>query len=249
MYLISDAVMSEEDLVLKLVVGICDDEQYVHDIIDKVINLYSDSRGIEIEVVHFFSAEQLLIREAPLDFLFLDIDMPEMDGIEAGYKLRKRNIDYKIIMLTGREDRFKEAFKIEAYRFMTKPVNQDEVFDIIDVIRENKSLMKTVLVYRDGIKYDIAQKEILYIEANRSSTLIFTGKAEYRSERSLTKWITILDENIFFQCHKSFIVNMGKVEELHDTYIRMINSDRVAISRRLKKAFMHAYMKYDTKWR
>lgn len=233
----------------QITIGVCDDEHYVHDLVDKFIIKYAKEKHIKVSIEHFLTAEKLLDYCKELDVLLLDIDMPEMDGIEVGHKLRKRNVDYKIIMLTGREDRFREAFEIEAFRFVTKPIEEGKIFKAIDDVREKNQLNRNVIVFRDGVQYNIPQKEILYVEANRSSTLTFTVNAEFRSEQTLAEWSDMLDSKAFFQCHKSFIVNMGKIDAIQGSYILMVNGDRVAVSRRLRKAFMNAYMIYDTKWR
>ena len=131
-------------------------------------------------------------------------------------------------------------------------LNIDLKFDItalIDDVRENMSAFQKVQVYRDGVQYNIVQRDILYVEANHSSTLIFTATNEFRSELPLSVWKDALDGKAFFQCHKSFIVNMGKIESIQGNTIFMVGGDKVSVSRRLHNEFMSAYMKYDTKWR
>lgn len=74
---------------------------------------------------HIYSAQELLSFQKEIDFLLLDIDMPKMDGIAAARILNARGIDYKIVMLTSKSERFKEAFRIGAFRFVTKPVSEE----------------------------------------------------------------------------------------------------------------------------
>ena len=232
-----------------LVAGICDDEQYAHDTISKILADYAVKKGISVDVMHYNSAKELLDSNDGLDFLLLDIDMPEMDGIEAGHKLRSKGVDYKIIMLTARDDRFREAFKIGAFRFVSKPFESKDIFEAVDDVLDNMSAFQKVKVHRDGVQYDIVQKDILYVEANHSSTLIFTTTNEFRSELPLSAWRDALDSKAFFQCHKSFIVNMGKIESINGNTVFMVGGDKVSVSRRLYNAFMSAYMEYDTKRR
>lgn len=233
----------------ELVVGLCDDEGYVHSYVEEMLNRYSAEKDVKINLIHYDSARQLFEKNDNLDVLLLDIDMPETDGIEAGHKIRKRNIEYKIIMLTACTDRFRDAFKIGAYRFVSKPVDRAELFRAMDDVRESMVAFQKVDVYRDGIKYSIAQKDISYVESNGSATLVFTLHSEFRSEKALADWFATLNRQIFFQCHKSFIVNMGMVEDIQKNVIYMVNGDKVALSRRLRVPFMNAYMVYDTRWR
>lgn len=233
----------------QFVIGVCDDEQFIHNQIEDEINGHFATNSYNIKIIHYESAKQVIDGRDDLDVLLLDIDMPEMDGIELGYRIRQWNVKYKIIMLTGRVDRFKDAFKIGAFRFVSKPIEWEELFSAIQDAMEKNWDDQQVCVYRDGLQYKLTQKDIMYVQANGSSTLIFTGKSEYRSERTLFEWAELLDKHLFFQCHKSFIVNMGMIEDIQKNIILMHNGDRVALSRRLRPAFMNVYMAYDTRWR
>ena len=233
----------------RLVVGLCDDEEYVCDSVYKILKNYGNEHQIEIEFIYYNSAKLLLEKRDMLDVLFLDIEMPKMDGIKAGMKLRDWNIDYKIIMLTVREDRFRDAFKIGAFRFVSKPINEVEFCLAINDVIDAMSINRSVIAYRDNVAFEISQKDILYIEANSSSSLIYTRDCEYRSEQSLKAWSNLLDKRFFFQSHRSYIVNMSKIENVQGNTIYLVTGDRILVSRRLRTSFLKAYMKYDTRWR
>ena len=233
----------------QFVIGLCDDDRFIHNQIEDKINGHFATISDKIKIIHYESAKQVIDRKDALDALLLDIDMPEMDGIELGYRIRQWNVEYKIIMLTGRIDRFKDAFKIGAFRFVSKPIEWEDLFCAIEDVMENKRDYQQVCVHRDGLQYQLAQKDIMYVQANGSSTLIFTENSEYRSERTLSEWAELLNQHLFIQCHKSFVVNMGMIEDIQKNIIHMHNGDKVALSRRLRSAFMNAYMTYDTRWR
>ena len=233
----------------RLVVGLCDDEEYVCDSVYKILKNYGNEHQIEIEFIYYNSAKLLLEKRDMLDVLFLDIEMPKMDGIKAGMKLRDWNIDYKIIMLTVREDRFRDAFKIGAFRFVSKPINEVEFCLAINDVIDAMSINRSVIAYRDNVAFEISQKDILYIEANSSSSLIYTRDCEYRSEQSLKAWSNLLDKRFFFQSHRSYIVNMSKIENVQGDTIYLVTGDRILVSRRLRTSFLKAYMMYDTRWR
>lgn len=233
----------------RLVVGLCDDEEYVCDSVYKILKKYGKEHRIEIEFIYYNSAKLLLEKRDMLDVLFLDIEMPRMDGIKAGMKLRDWNIDYKIIMLTVREDRFRDAFKIGAFRFVSKPIDEVEFCLAINDVIDAMSINRSVIAYRDNVAFEISQKDILYIEANSSSSLIYTRDCEYRSEQSLKTWSNLLDKRFFFQSHRSYIVNMSKIENVQSNTIYLVTGDRILVSRRLRTSFLKAYMMYDTRWR
>ena len=233
----------------RLVVGLCDDEEYVCDSVYKILKNYGNEHQIEIEFIYYNSAKLLLEKRDMLDVLFLDIEMPKTDGIKAGMKLRDWNIDYKIIMLTVREDRFRDAFKIGAFRFVSKPINEVEFCLAINDVIDAMSINRSVIAYRDNVAFEISQKDILYIEANSSSSLIYTRDCEYRSEQSLKAWSNLLDKRFFFQSHRSYIVNMSKIENVQGNTIYLVTGDRILVSRRLRTSFLKAYMMYDTRWR
>lgn len=71
-------------------IGLCDDEEHVHEAVAKMILDYQKKRECSMEVIHYFSAGELVETEEALQILLLDIDMPQMDGIEAAFRLREQ---------------------------------------------------------------------------------------------------------------------------------------------------------------
>ncbi len=234
---------------MSLAVGLCDDEMYIYKAVNQLLSIYAENEGIVCNLIYYDSARKLLEAMDLLDMLLLDIDMPEIDGIEAAYKLRDRGMDYKIVMLTAREDRYREAFKIGAFRFVPKPIEEKELYKVLDDVREHLVGLTEVTVYRDGVAYQLIQRDIMYVEAEQSETLVFTKNCEYRSKQTLSAWMELLDCRMFFQCHKSFIVNLGKIESIGKTTVVMVTEERVKVSRRLRTALLNAYMMYDTRRR
>ncbi|NLK76986.1 MAG: response regulator [Clostridiales bacterium] len=102
-------------------IGICDDEKIVLSVLGTLVKQSLEELEEGGKIINFHSGEELLEEVEKLDVLFLDIEMPGLDGIEVGSQIQKRNLDCKVIMATSRQDRFKEAFKINAFRFITKP--------------------------------------------------------------------------------------------------------------------------------
>ena len=83
------------------------------------------------EIAVYYSGESVLKDEITPDILFLDIEMPGMDGFEVAIKIKERQPLCKIIMATGRDDLMKESFKVAPFRFVSKPFLRDEVTEAL----------------------------------------------------------------------------------------------------------------------
>ena len=233
----------------KLVVGVCDDEEYIYSHIEKILIKYGVLNNIKLDIQFFSSGVELLEKMPDLDMLLLDIDMPKIDGIRTAEILNERGIDYKIILLTCKEDRYKEGYKIGATRFVTKPINEEELFEAITNNRERILGMSGVSLYLEGRKFNVLQRDIYYFMADGAQTKIYTKGVEYRSENSLSMWEELLDSRLFVRTHKSFIVNVSHIKYHKDNVIYLTSSEKILISRRMKSKFLEKYMDYDTKYR
>lgn len=226
-------------------IGVCDDESFVCEAVESLVQMFSEKSSVKCSLRFFDSGKELLESRECFDCLFLDIQMPEQDGIALARVLRKRGESYPIIMLTSREDRYKEAFEIGAFRFLTKPIVQEEFFMALEAVKEQNLLETEIEVYRDRSSYLLKMGEILYITSYQSHSLIYTKREVYRSEYSLKQWMELLDSKIFCKCHKSYIVNLSMIDTLENGYANLINGERVEVSRREQKELRKAYMRYD----
>lgn len=233
----------------RLTAALCDDEPYIHDTVQELMDHYIKEQEILFKMYHIYSAQELLSFTEEINFLLLDIDMPGMDGIEAARILNARGIDYKIVMLTSKAERFKDAFKIGAFRFVTKPISREELFEAVDEVRERMVGMGKIKAYRDGILYEIVQREILYLMADGNTVRIYTEREEYRSERPLKEWMEELDIQMFFACHRSYIVNLGKIANIGKDTADLVNGEKVPIARRRQTELQQSFMLYDARRR
>ncbi len=229
--------------------AVCDDERHVHGAVRRLMDDYAKQHGISHKMHHICSAQELLSFEEEIDFLLLDIDMPGMDGIEAARILNARGIDYKIVMLTSKAERFKEAFKIGAFRFVTKPIMPEEFFEAVDEVRERMTGIGKIQAYREGVLCEVVQRDVLYLMADGNTVQIFTEHAEYRSKKPLKEWAQELDGRMFFTCHRSYIINLGKIAEIEKDMAILINGERAPVARRKRMDLQRAFMVFDAKRR
>lgn len=226
-----------------LKIGICDDEQIVRDILRKKVEVCLNEAGVQAEIIFFQQGLDLLETGEDIDILFLDIEMPEMDGIEAGKKLRQQGKDCRIIVATSMVERFKEAFHINAFRFITKPFELEEIKEALQEAVASLGGIEKIEVYRNREKYNILCKDIFFMEAIDSSVEFVLEEGRYRKESSLSELEKELEKTIFFRINRQCIVNINKIAQYEKGNI-WIHGEIKKVSQRRKKEFQIAYREH-----
>lgn len=217
---------------------ICDDQQmYRDEIVSKCKCILSESKST---YDCFSSGEELLNADITFDFLFLDIEMSGLDGIQIKEILERQNNKAKIIFLTSHAERMPDAFGANVIGFLTKPVQEDKFRQIIDKMKLHfhKSLVEWE---GDGKYYSFGAEEIFYIEAQDKYTLVAIGKDRYLVRRTLKAWEILLPEDIFCKVNRSFLINMNLYHKYKNEIIieegkviRISRKDRAIIEEKYK---------------
>lgn len=226
------------NLVL-LKIGVCDDEKIMLRFLYKTIKFILDKKGIKAQIYLFSSGKMLLQENIKLDILFLDINMPDMDGIETGkeyIKQLKGCKECKIIMATGTIERFKEVFKIQPFRFITKPFSLDEIEEVLEETLECTKGMSSIHIYKNRKKYKICQREIKYIMSVGSFVEIYAKGSKYRSETSLSQLEKELEPELFYRVNRNCIVNLKCVAQYKKGEFT-VEGEQLHVSSRRKKDF------------
>lgn len=231
---------------MKYKIAICDDEEIITDIIAEKIT----KRGNAYEICRFSSGEQLLETVADYHILFLDIEMSGVDGIQTAFKLREKNYDGLIIFLTSHTEFMPDAFKVNAFRFLSKPID-DEKFNEAFMAAE-KEILNTahILVTVKNKSIYMKLTDIVYLEAYGDGTYIYDRNGNsYDTGYSLKYWREAIGTEHFFQVHKSYIVSLLYVSNLSKDGTIMLNgyAKEVSISRRNYAVFKNAFFEYVKK--
>lgn len=227
-----------------LIVGICDDVPEIIEQIYDMLEKYLNEKNNTVQLWKFQSGKAALEKIENIDILFLDIEMPDMDGIEVGKEIQIRNPDCKIIMATSKVERFKEAFKINAFRFVSKPFSEEEVTEALSDAMEKMIGFHTIELYEKRIPYDIQQREIQIIKAYGSSVEVLVGERCMRKEMTLTKLLEELDPRLFYQIDRSYVINMLHISRYRNGVIEM-GDKKFTISRRRRKEFERIFQEFD----
>ncbi|MDO6596922.1 LytTR family DNA-binding domain-containing protein [Oceanihabitans sp. 2_MG-2023] len=235
---------------------------------DEISNLKGLQRKLEnlfpkIQISGAFQkpedAIQAIQQQEP-NILFLDIEMPRMNGFELLSKLNE--INFQVIFVTAYNAYALKAFKKNAVDYVLKPIDNEDLvtavnkaFEIIKLKNESESNLKIVSLLEESISKNnkiivptqkgisfIPQDEVLHLEGYEGYTKIhLIHNTTIISSYNLGKFEKLLNTN-FFKCHKSHIINLEKVRHFeNEGYIVLDNNYRVPISKTNKKAFLSLF--------
>lgn len=226
------------------VVAVCDDEIGIVEELSTLVEKVLEQNNKNCKIVGFLSGEKLLKNIEKIDLVFLDIDMPGINGIEVGNRIKSLKNECKIIMATGREDCYKDAFKIQAFRYVTKPFEINEISEALVAYINSRHGEDFIDAYYNRSPYRIKQKDIRYIRAMDSYSEIIVSNRVLRTEKSMAKLEEELDPVMFFRIHKQYIVNMAAVEQYKKDAV-IIQNERLCVSRRKKNEFEKKVLEYE----
>ena len=225
-------------------VAICDDEPIIQNIIKNLCEKYLTQFNIPYSIKLFNDGHTFLNNNEEIDILFLDVDMPGINGFEVAKEINKEYKNIFIIFITSHSEMIKEAFKVRAFRYLFKPLNDEEFFEAIKEAVNELSNSNEVIIEQRAESILIDKRNIIYIESLGDGTVLYTESEKYVNSYSLKKWIEILDDISFYQCHRSYIVNFSYVKKIESSKLILKNDYTLPVSVRNRKATKEKLYEY-----
>lgn len=229
-------------------IAIVDDNSADAEYVAALIGRWAEEARHAIGISAFPSAEAFLFRyeeESDFDILLLDIEMEKMNGVDLAKTVRQGDGLVQIIFITGYPDFMAEGYEVSALHYLMKPVSAGKLCAVLDKAAANLAKAERRLrVAYDGRTVFLPHSQILYIEAQRQYVLIHTPGETYRMKKSLAGILEELDE-YFFQCQRSFCVNLSHVTQINKGGVILKNGEEIPISRgmadKIGKEMIHLF--------
>lgn len=227
-----------------MLVAICDDEKFFRESLRSILVAYKAERRLHIDVYLYSSGEALLASPKAFDMVFLDYQMPGMDGMAVARELRRRNLTCSIVFVTSYPEFVFEAFEVQPYRFLCKPVVPEQIEALMTgFIREQKRLAP-ITVMADGEQVVIQSKDILYVEGDGKYCIIRTTKETYNSSKTLAQVHALLPQHCFYRSHKSFVLNLYSIHSFEQGVVKLTNGEIAKIGRSKIPEFKRVYRQF-----
>lgn len=232
-------------------VAICDDDKAYRKIVREMVCEYSGNVE-NIAFYEYFSGEELLADAHQMhNLLFLDIQMPKMDGNQTAKAFRDINKDAVLVFCTNYQNPTTESFKVQPYRYIMKDIcNKTLTEEMPDIIRE--MMARTQVPYLnitdDGRIYRIPVNQILYISVAKRGSIVYQYSNMPDKEISCRETVKELYAQLscmgFEYAHNSYIVNMANIIHVSRNVITLKDNTELNISRSRRNQFDETFSNY-----
>ena len=215
----------------------------------------------ELEIIATFTEPEKALsylKSSEIDCLFLDIEMPTMDGFQFLEKLEKK--DFAVVITTAYNEYAITALKNEAIDYLLKPIDTDDLKETLSKVKKHiskgfsadkfedilikfnaKLNHKKITINTDGKLVFLEPKEIIYVASDGNySTLFLAENKKMVVTKKLKEIDELLPSDYFFRIHNSYIINLNKIKEFlkSDGYVILENNVKIPVSRQKKSAFL-----------
>lgn len=207
---------------------LCDDDAGIR----KVLRLLIERTDGFVVLGETENAEDCLefIRKDKPDLVFLDVEMPGMNGVECARQIQDEDPMIMLIFATAHEQYMGDAFQVYAFDYLVKPFRNQRVLQTLERIRSIRQNAASIpasppavrsgnrqrrlfLRNKDGATV-LDMEDILLIQRENRYTVLYTADNRYTTNDTLSVLEERLDPDLFFRCHKSYIINLHAVDTI-----------------------------------
>lgn len=208
---------------------IADDDMGMRTIMRKIVERVEDF-VLVAEAGDGRTAIELVEKLKP-DVVFLDVEMPEVTGVDCARAIQDLDPNIVIIFATAHDSYMGEAFEVYAFDYLIKPFKVERVIQTLERVRERLLARagrntaapvmtprvvsgRMMLRHRDGVTF-VDLQDILLIQREERSTVLYTSENErYVTSDTLSEMEERLPADVFFRCHKSYIINLNHIKDI-----------------------------------
>jgi len=228
-------------------IAIVEDDTSQARLLESHLKNYSIDKRLLINIEHFSQAVALLENYNPhFDIIFMDIQLPYMNGMDAARSIRALDKTVILIFITNLAQYAIQGYEVEALDYMLKPV---EYYDFVLKMSRAMERLKDnpkdeLLIPSDKGIFKVSPKNISYVETEGHHViyhLLDNSLRQYATISSIEKKLHAYD---FFRCNNCYLVNLSYVQKVHGYTVTLDGGVELKISQPRKKAFLKKLMEY-----
>lgn len=234
--------------------AICEDEKDIASYIEKTLANEFGKYNIQVEFDIFNNGNKLLEmidQHYHFDMVFMDIEMPEIDGISICRQIRKANEDSLVVFISNKDELVFSTFEVQPFRFVRKSHYDNILPDLVTALlaeleRRNPTNIQIVEPRsKDIFSFDI--NKIKYVEAQGKNCTIHSTTNTTDIKISLSDIEALLDKYEFIKPHRSYLVNYKFISSIKKANIELTDGELIPISRNRIDAVKHEFILYTNR--
>lgn len=231
-------------------IAICDDNPYIHSKLEEVIfEVFLEDKN-QYSCDCFHSSESLLTyvstNRQNYQLYLLDIEMAQMDGLTLATLIREKDSDAIIIFITSHQELMQEAFEVNAYHFLLKPLDYQQTKRVL--LRGIESMKAKGELFQYKVRkriFSLYLKEIDYFESNQRKIIIHTKNNQMLDYYgSLKEVVCQTPRSLFAQVHNSYVVNMERIISFDGNQVLLTSGVTILITKKYRQLFNKAYRQF-----
>ncbi|MBR1813610.1 MAG: response regulator transcription factor [Lachnospiraceae bacterium] len=227
-------------------IAIVEDEDQSARLLTEHIHRFEAENNLSLEIVRFLDGLQFISDyQADFDVIFMDIEMPHLDGMTTAHRLRELDENVCLIFVTNMAQYAIKGYEVGALDFVVKPVRYFSFSQKMErALRMRKRREKTELVLpAEENKKRLDLDDVLYIEVKNHTLLYHTLSETVSARGTISAEEKKLAEKGFARCSNSYLVNLAKVSSVEKTSLT-VGGEELPISRTQKADFMKALVDF-----
>jgi len=227
-------------------IAIVEDEPTERDRIKVYLEEIAQEDQTQFDIEQYSSGMAFVMRGMKdYDLVLMDIDMPNLNGIETAKALRKVDQSATLIFVTNMAQYAISGYEVNAIDFILKPVNRYSFAIKIKraISRTAKKNDNAIQIKMDGTIFLVHMYQIMYLEVDGHYVIFHTTQGDYKEYTTLKLAQKRINSSHFVQCNQSFLINMKYIESVSRESVT-VGGTIIYISRKMKTEFMNAVLDF-----
>lgn len=222
-------------------IAVCNSNKEILKMLKNTIYCFAEFKRMDLIVDCYMQGENLLKSCKNYGMIILCDRTSDKKALEIAKKIRKLDNKCAIVFLCSDTDYVLEAFKVNAFRFLTEPVKQSDILSVLEDYFEMSGYDYYLWIKSCADTFCVNTGEILYIEADNKSCYIHLKNKKLKCNRTMAMVNKALPENHFLKINRAYVVNADYISGYNRQHVFLKNGESLRVTRNYFEEFKNNY--------
>lgn len=228
-------------------IAVVEDEQQYRDEVCQYIEQYATEHQLKFDVTTYMDGQEIVDDvQKHYDIIFFDIEMTQLNGMDAAKVIRERDVNVVMVFITNMAQYAIEGYEVGALDFVLKPIDyygfSFRLARALGRVQKKQGNLEFAINTPGGIK-KLNSNDIYYIEIENRFLVYHTAEGDFSQRGTLQSAEEMFQNYHFVKCNHWYLVNLKYVTEIEENIVHVAGS-RLEISRRNRAHFLKEVTEY-----